>query len=286
MMLSKIIAACLLTVCGAIAAEASSASAALPELGRCVKVTGVVEGKRTHYNGAYTNKTCTHVSESHKGKFEWEPGPGEKNKFFSFGTEPEPTLETVGGAKVGCSTMAFQGAEYTGPKTATVKKVVFTGCEEAGVPCQTIPTQNAEIEGSEFTMELGVISAGAKPVVGWDLKKEGDAFLFECGKLPELRSTQTLEGSVIGALKAGATGDVNHMSILAPINYRESAGKQLPEAFEGGVKDTLTNTTITESLSKTTEQAGVTATMELESGTGEKGIEPENQEPLEVKTIG
>ncbi len=282
----KIVAPCLLVACALAGAGASSAAAALPELGRCVKTMGVVEGKRTHYSGAYTNKNCTHLSATHKGPFEFEPGPGAKNKFFATGIEPEPTLVTTTGATVTCSSLTLKGGEYTGPKTAKVSEVFFEGCQSEGVNCRSTVSEG-EIKGTEFTMELGVISsAGTKPVVGWDLKKEGVAFSYTCGKLPEVRSVQTLEGSVIAPLKSGTEWDVNRMSIKALLLFKAPAGKQLPEAFEGGANDTLKNTTITEGLTKTEAQAGLTNNLEIESGLGELGIEnPENQEPLEIKTV-
>ena len=68
-----IVAACAL---GALAA--SSASAALPEIGRCVKVEGVKEGHTTKFDGKYSDHKCTRASATSKGKFEWEPGAGTK----------------------------------------------------------------------------------------------------------------------------------------------------------------------------------------------------------------
>jgi hypothetical protein len=283
----KTVGLCLIAVGAVSAIGAGGASAAPPELGRCLKASSVMEGKKTSYTGAYAEKGCTRLNASHKGKYEWSPGPGAKSKFFGTGLEPEPTLETTGGAKVVCSSLALKGGEYTGPKTAKVAKLLFSGCEGApGRPCQTVPVKEGEIESSgELQMELGVIKAGTRPVVGWDIKKEGVVFAFQCGKLPELHDVQTVEGSVIAPLKTGSELDVNRMSIKALLKYKAKAGKQLPEAFEGGGKDTLTTTT-TIGTSKAVEQTGLTNNLELESGLGELGIEnPENQEPLEVKAF-
>ena len=46
---------------------ASSAAAALPEWGRCVKVSGT---------GEFTRENCVAVSKTHTGNYEWAPGPG------------------------------------------------------------------------------------------------------------------------------------------------------------------------------------------------------------------
>ena len=41
------------------ALTAASASAEIPELGRCVKVEGVQEGKKTVYHGKYATRTAS-----------------------------------------------------------------------------------------------------------------------------------------------------------------------------------------------------------------------------------
>ena len=272
----------------ALGATASTASAALPELGRCAEVTGVQEGKKLVYHGAYRNKNCTAASRTHTGKYEFLPGPGANNKFYGVATEPEPVLETTSGAKVSCGEMIFKG-EYTGAKTEKVS-VSFGGCETTAANgahqvCQTNPAKEGEIEGLQaLEGELGVIQAGSPSVVGWDLKHEGALFAYECGVLPEVPSAQTVEGSVIGALSHGFFGtDLNKMSLHSVIKYKAKAGLQIPEAFEGQPKDVLSTTTLA-GTTKTTAQTGLTTTEETESGLGESHESPVNQEALEVKT--
>jgi hypothetical protein len=130
-----------------------------------------------------------------------------------------------------------------------------------------------------------VITAGARPIVGWDLKHEGPAFVFECGVPPQGVTAETLEGSVIGELHKGFFGsDIDKMSLYSQLRYRASKGIQKPEAFEGKATDVLSSK-IVEGLTTSTEQTGLTTTQENESGLGESSENPANREPLEVKTF-
>jgi hypothetical protein len=58
--------------------------------------------------------------------------------------------------------------------------------------------------------------------------------------------------------------------------YKAAAGKQMPERFEAGLKDTLIANRVTET-GPTTEQAGLTLTEE------KPWIPGEYEEPLEIK---
>ncbi len=276
------VGSCLLVVCVLGAVVASAAQAELPELGRCVAVEGVQEGKKTVYSGAYGSASCVHARPAHNGKYEWEPGPGAKSKFF--GVAEEPVLETVGGEKVSCAVAVFKG-EYTGPKTEK-ETVQFEICEDAAKrPCQTTPAKEGVItEGVALEGHLAYIDS-AKKTVGWDLEHEGGSgamFTYYCGKLPE--TIHTIEGSVIGQVKHGFFGnDLNKMSFKATIAYKATRGKQLPEAFEGQPSDTLTTTTVGLET-RANEQTGLTSLLETDSGEGENIPNEENREPLEIRT--
>ncbi len=282
----SVLLAALVVLCSLAAA---SASAELPELGRCVKVEGVASGKKTVYSGAYTGKKCTHLSPTKKGKYEFLPGPGTANHFYGIGEEPEPVLETTGGAKVECATETVEG-EYTGPKTEKAK-VTFGGCQtgtETVRFCGTNPVKESVIEGTgTFEGELGVIKNGPKPVVGWDLKREGGgpAFIFKCGTPPQTVTLETIEGSVIGTLGHGLFGtNVNNMSEFATIKYKAVKGLQQPEMFEGQPADVFTTTSLT-GVTSTTEQTGLSTTLNTRSGLGEDVEDPANREPIEIKTF-
>jgi hypothetical protein len=271
------------------ALSTANASAALPELGRCLPVEGVKEGKKTVFHGAYTDRGCTHpVKAGHgNGKYEFTAGPGAENKFSGIANEPEPVLETTGGTKIECSVMIVKG-EYTGAKTEKAN-VSLGGCQTGSgtsvKECQTNPAKEGEIEGSgEFEGELGTIASGSSPTVGWDLKRSGPEFAYECAKTGEVPVLYTVEGSVIGVLTRGFYGtDVNKMSIYAAIKYKQAHGKQEPESFEGMPQDVFTTTSVS-GLVTQKEQTGLATTDETTSGKGEPIEEPANQEPLEVKT--
>jgi hypothetical protein len=270
---------CLVAVCVIGVSAAATASAALPELGRCVNVGS---------GGKYKYKNCVVPSAKGNGAYEWLPGPGAKPKFLVEIGEVE--LETVGKAKVACGFSELTG-EWTGAKTASVN-LRFQGCLNTGTgkSCQSQPNQPAQIttstvfEGEEIPApiegELGFIKKPPMPQVGLDLKpKEGSSNLlsFSCGGSlgGETPESWTLEGSVIGRIRPVAV-----MGTAIKMNYKAVGGKQVPEKFEEGVKDTLiANRTIIVPPEVKTEQAGLTFRTEEKI----KTVFGEYEEPLEIK---
>jgi hypothetical protein len=226
--------------------------AALPELGRCQK----------HEGGRFVSANCIARFTS---KYEWAAGPGPNRKFT--GTGASTTLQTVGKVKVKCSGSTSSG-EYTGSKTAAMT-IRFTGCERAsgGETCQTAGAGTGEIVTSPLQGELGFIEdkVNAEGVlvaeVGFDFKHAPSLASAECG-------SQTL--SIIGSVIAPIT-PMNKMTAEPTLKFKALAGKQLPEQFEEGEKDTLT-TIFRSGSEETVEQAGLTSTIKLH-----------NEEKLEVK---
>jgi len=267
-----LIAAFSLSAIGAASASAAGEYeiAGLPELGRCVKV-----GKGGHFKG----RKCLSPSPSGKAKYEWLPGAGKENKFVGVGVEPEPVLETVTGSKIICSAAVFKG-EYTGPKTEK-ENINFSGCLLGTKSCQTNPAKEGEIEVEGIEGHLGFINKHtAKPKTGWDLTHGGTPWAsYTCGSITkgEVPTAYQLEGSVIGAIKP-----VDVMTEEEHIKFLAVKGKQVPEMFESGVKDTLVTTNVVEHTSM---QTGLTVTDETESGIGEIKEKPENQEPVEIKAL-
>ncbi|MCW3027758.1 MAG: hypothetical protein JWN81_969 [Solirubrobacterales bacterium] len=259
-----------LGVAVAVAASAfavSSASASLPELGRCEK--GATP------TGAYKYKSCVIPAPGHTGAFEWQPGPGPKPTFSAL--IGLVTLETVGKVKLKCGSGQFSG-EWTGPKTASVN-LLFGGClSAAGKSCQTSPTAQADIKTEQaLEGELGFIQGGEKPVVGLDVKPKSPSttlLSFTCGGPPEtgVGEPWSVEGSVIGQIKP-----TNLMTPAFKLIYKATAGKQVPEQFESGVKDTLITNRIVGAEPPKTEQAGLTLRSETQI------ILAEGEEPLEIK---
>jgi hypothetical protein len=259
----RMMGTCVVVALGVSAAAAATAPAALPELGRCVPAE-----KGT---GEYAGFHCV-TPAGGKGNYNWLPGPGGKPKFAS--SAGPVTLETVGGFTIKCSSGEVTG-EYTGAKTASVT-LGFVGCLRTDTlqKCQTTPLKEAEIETVPIEAEIGFIQGGEKPKVGLDLKPAAP-IAFDCGTIAdENHALLSLEGSVIGTIKPP-----NSMRATFKVIYTATGGKQIPEQFEGGVKDTLTlNKTV--GLETTTEQAGLTIIGIEEKP---KPLIFENEEPIEIK---
>jgi hypothetical protein len=226
-------------VCCAVvgAAAAATASATLPEFGRCVAVTPKT--------GEYMGKNCVTPAPG-TGKYNFLPGPGVQKKFTT--NVEGSTLRTAGGKEIKCESGEGEG-EYTGPKTVSVTKLVFRNCSIAGAKtiyegfCQNIGAFRGEVTANELVGELGFIVGGEKPRVGLDFKAKTGKVLasFECGGATELTEhglgTGTLlevEGSVIGRILP-----INRMTQESFVSFVAKKGVQMPEQFEGGEKDTL-----------------------------------------------
>lgn len=232
----------------------------LPDLGRCEKLEGVPQGKTLVFDGGYTNSSCTAESPESSGKWEWVTGPGAGKNFTGAGKAL--TLETVGKTTVSCTASSAAG-EYTGPKTQIVS-LTLTGCHQGkGISCQSGATageiKTASLEGgTEFIKEN---EGTESPIVGVDLKPASgtDLASFECGG-----KSVSVGGSVIAPITS-----VDKMVGSFKVKLSQSAGKQNPEEFEVGAKDTLT---FNEGLGE--EQAGLKTT---ETNT--------NEESLEIKAV-
>jgi hypothetical protein len=242
-------------------ALAAGASAAVPELGRCVLVA-----KGT---GEFIGKNCQqHSTETKKGEYNWLPG-AEKNKFEGFSLEGV-TLEASSNKAhtIKCAAANAYNGEYTGPKTESVT-IDIVGCNlpTTHQKCQSspVPQKEGEIE-TTVTGELGFIRTGEKPLPGWDLK--GWEVTVTCGQLPETNiPVDKITGSVIGGvLKFGK------MLKEETVKFKATEGKQIPESFVGEPKDVLSSEW-TEGVTTTTEQTGLKA----------NDILTENEELLEIK---
>jgi hypothetical protein len=139
--------------------------------------------------------------------------------------------------------------------------------------------------------ELGAISVkekGKKLSAGWALKPETEDdpifFTYYCGNEGEVPQVAVLEGSVIGAVAPGASSNLNRMNTESIIDFEAHEGVQLPEAFEGGAKDTLSTRAVL-SGAESTEQTGLSGVQEDDSGPGEAGETAADKEPLEIKDL-
>jgi hypothetical protein len=216
---------------------AIQAENALPEIGRCFKVPSEKVGKEVSYHGGYVDSGCVEKNEGHFGKFEWLPGPGAGNKFT--GSGKAVTLETTGKAQIKCLNSQSSG-EYTGTKTATVA-LKLTGCKLAsgGAACQSAGASAGEVTTGSLQAQLGFIKDVENgpeviSVVGWDIKGSPTVLSGECGAGKE---SLVVSGSVIGTITPADKAVAAYT-----LKFNEAGGKQLPEAFEEGANDTLSET--------------------------------------------
>jgi len=242
---------CLVAAFAMSAVATATASAALPEWGKCVKFVNQ-HGKGV---GKYTDAGCTALAEPAKtGNFEFQNFKSiAAPEFTSHGGGA--TLELLGGGiKTTCGAEEATGS-LSGAKGVTGVEVIFKGCESnfGNLVCQNslIPPLGSEPEGQIRTRRLkgslGYISKeGAPPVVGLNLEPEQKKGLFAefiCGGILVVRvgQHQTLgqpagpgNDSIISPITP-----VDKMSVANTQTYSQEAGVQLPTHFEGGKEDFL-----------------------------------------------
>jgi phosphodiesterase/alkaline phosphatase D-like protein len=231
-----------------------TAAATLPEVGHCT-----VLPKPT---GKYASASCTTKSGGETtGKFEWHPWPAAKNGFTMKSTSTIATLESLHKTKVTCKASTAAGS-FSGSQSAELT-LTLTGCESAATTCQSAGAAAGEIRSFALQGTLGFIEnrvVSGKLVIkaGIALKAASGTNLmsFTCGS-----TAISVGGAVISSVTA------NKMSLTNPLKMQQTNGKQNPERFEGGVKETLTFVT-----TGGEEQAGLTVSYTLTS-----------EESLEIK---
>jgi hypothetical protein len=226
---TRIVGLCLVAVFALTAIMASSASAAAPEFGRCLKVTPKAlsnfdSGKCVKLA---SEDTGTETEKLNKGNFQWFPGVV-KNKFTTKMKEATiATLETVGGTKITCTGETSTG-EYTGLKTIGKMVAKFTGCETSKIKCNSTGQAAGEIWtaplGGPIGFETEVIPASKDHLANELHSEAGNVAEFECSGLKVV-----VKGSVLHKITANA------MKLTATEKFTASKGKQKPEHFAGGV---------------------------------------------------
>jgi alpha-tubulin suppressor-like RCC1 family protein len=226
------------------------------QIGRCAKVPGVKEHKKTVYHGAFTNNGCTATSTSRTGKYEWTAGPSRRAFTGSGGTVK---LVGSGGAKITCAGSSSSG-EYAS-ETEMVATLTLTGCANAAhASCQSSGQASGAIVSNELSGALGYIDeASGQAGVELSAKTAGALASFECGAEPVL-----LAGSLVGAISA------DKMTAKPALKFAASQGHQVPLALEGHAPGALT-------LTRGANQA------EAVTLAGKASIA--NQESLEVKAL-
>ena len=266
----RMLGVCLVAACaiGALVAT-TSATAALPEWGKCVKVPVEVNGK-LKTKGKYTNANCT---EKGTGEYEFLKGASAVGnpEFTAVQTSEKAFLQTAQNISVECTSTVATG-HLSGTKEVSDVEVTFKGCKlpELRFGCESFFSQNEEgvylyNEGEIVTRglkgTLGYISGQgeATPDVGLSLtpeEKKGFFAQFVCGS----------EGSGVGVIvvrvgtKEKKGGGDSIISPIAPVNqmgtvltqtysekqievgpgeFENEAGHQEPENFENKKKDVL-----------------------------------------------
>jgi hypothetical protein len=201
-----------------------------PDFGRCVKVPG---------GGEFTTAGCQVESATATGNYEWTPGV--VNGGFTTSIKPATTvkLETsISREKVTCTGESSAG-EITGAHTVGNLTITLTGCESLGGKCTTAGLTEGELQTASLEGVLGIERIterlGKETVhAALDLYPAGGsgAFLeYTCGT----SGLSIIDGSVMAPVLSGKTLKTTSFKLAA------SAGKQKPEAFEGGVREVLTN---------------------------------------------
>jgi hypothetical protein len=238
--------ACLLVVGGCLAslalAGSSPAQAALPEVGRCVKVA---LGK-----GAYRDSKCLTHETGTRGKWEWMPASATENLSFS-GGGTQVKLATAGHETIECAVANVKGT-FTGPKTASAE-IELQGCANAKGESRGSAGNENQIKSNPLEAEYGfiqnVVVEGRRIVkVGLDFKAQSPQTAlatYKCGTENAL-PTAAIEGSVIAVAKP-----IDTMKEEAGLTFHVSfRGAQVPESFQESPKDTL-STTFTSGLETT-----------------------------------
>jgi len=198
------------------AVVAASASAVVPERGKCATGT------------EFENKGCT-VSGA-KNKFKWVPnvktaftatsGAATLRSFTPEGAEL-PAVECVKSKSKG-SFIGPKGSEFT---------ITFEQCSSLKENCTGgAKAKPGQIVTNKLEGTLGFISPG---VVGEDIKAVGGGVLasFKCGA-----NTVETDGSVVGEIGSGV---YNTAAATETLVLKELGGKQVPTKLEGQPEDTL-----------------------------------------------
>ncbi len=212
----KLVGLCLVAVLAMSAIVAASASAVVPERGKCATGT------------EFENKGCT-VSGA-KNKFKWVPNV--KTAFTA--TSGAATLRsfTPEGAElpgVECVKSKSKG-DFLGPKGSEFT-ITFEKCTSTKENCTGGAKAKAgQIVTNKLEGTLGFVSPG---VVGEDVKAVGGGVLasFKCGA-----NTVETDGSVVGEIGSGV---YNTAAATETLTLKEAGGKQVPTKLEGQPEDTL-----------------------------------------------
>lgn len=292
---------CLIVAFAISVLASATASASLPEWGKCVKVPVEVNGK-LKTKGKYADANCT---EKTGGEYEFLKGTsGTPNTAFTaIQTTEKAVLETAIGIDVECDSTVATGS-ISGTKEVTGVSVTFKGCRLPllSFTCESFfrnefPNKYVYNEGEIVTRglkgTLGYISGagGPTPSVGLSLtaeEKKGLFAEFVCGT----------ENSGVGVLivrvgaKENKGGGDSIISPIGPINemgttltqtysvkkienpetgeLENEKGHQEPESFENKKRDVLESETSDGFATLGWTQSGQIENLETKLNSGEE----------------
>jgi hypothetical protein len=220
---------------------ATSAIAALPEWGKCVKV---------EQHGKYRDPGCTEPAES-RGEAHWVWRHAAGNTEVIENEAGGSVFEGVSGEReIECTHLVNKLWIPEGnPKSVTHVHLLFTGCEEieegkAIASCQNGETAG-EIRSQELRGTLGYISGGGStnPVVGLSLMPSpGQKSIaeFECSAPGQQHVVLGRPGGGGGDSVIATIAEIDKMVSSWELKYSESKpGIQNPTKFEGQSEDIL-----------------------------------------------
>jgi hypothetical protein len=238
----RIVGLCLTAIVALFAIVATGASAETPpEVGRCLKLAG----------GKWKDGGCKTPSKPGEEKFEWYPAfiggvPNEnpkpiKLKYTSV-NKPETViqLESVSGSVITAKSQSASG-EVTGSKTNIAENIVFGGVEFKGFKCKSTnpaAANEGEVKVKDLNGNIGIEKFNAEGIHAKDkvanrfVPKEGTTFVeFSCSVIPV-----KVRGAVLNPLTANA---MKGFPTPVTVKFTGAKGKQKPEKFAGGSKETL-----------------------------------------------
>ncbi len=242
----RILGLCLLAAFAISAVASASASAALPEWGKCVKLPATIKGKEKKAGtGKFANSNCTEATTG--GEFEFVKGTSGfegGTEFTNTATSSKVSLETSFGISVNCTGQTARG-NLSGTKEVTDVTVTFTGCVAslAEFACENAFAEDEGEEGNFHYIKGEITTFGLKgklvyisgagtpsPSVGLQLEpeeKKGWFAFFGCGPggahpLPAIKS-------VVGRKPHGENGGDKVVSPITPLN---TMGTETTQKYE------------------------------------------------------
>jgi hypothetical protein len=238
----RIAGLCLVAVFAFTAMATVASAETPPEVGRCLKKAG----------GPWKDGGCKTPSKPGEEKFEWYPAfiggvPNENPKplKLKYTSENKPEtiiqLESVSGSVITAKTQKATG-EVTGAKTNIAQNIDFGGVEFKGFKCKsTNPPGSGEgdVKVKDLNGNIGIEKKGETTAkdkaANRFVPKEGGAgaiFVeFSCSVIPV-----KVRGAVLNPLTSNA---MKGFPTPVTVKFTGANGKQKPEKFVGGPKETL-----------------------------------------------